>query len=1203
MKTNLSNLFRMWMIVVLCLGLIGAARPAQAAPTVYTFVVNTNAPMDPDTNPGDLTCHTASGKCSLYAAIQETNAMYGDAIITFDPTVTQITFTEENCCLPPMARGPGITGYTTLQGMEAVTLMGPNTMGNRAGLTISGMHVTIQGLEITNFQYGIYVSGDGNLVGSSGFPSDTVQYESNSISGTRVAIYVSGDENTISGNHIYGSAETGIEVSSTADGNVVGVSDSQFEAYYTRNVIGGGQRGISVLGDENLIAGNNISQASIYGISISGDENVVGVNGNEFNDMYQANVATDNSSTGIAVYGDQNIIAGNYSGVYEDGSAHPNNNGLVIHGAGNWVGPNGDGISDDLERNVISGNDDYGLILYGANNTIQGNLIGPSPDGLQDRGNGSYGLDLSSGAADNVIGGIDEAWQANQIAYNSAGVLVRSEAGVGNSLRGNSIYENDGMGIDLGPNYYVVNPNDANDADTGPNDLQNYPSVNGATLDGGILTLVGNLQSAPDAFFALDFYSTPDCDNNGYGEGKTYLGSTGVETNADGIAGFEVTLTGAGAGDYITALATNANGSTSEFSACMRPTLGGPLVVNSPADLVDENPGDGLCSTGGVIGDEDECTLRAAVMEANAVGGNNTILVPAGTYEITIVGSGENMARTGDLDLNDHVTIIGAGAATTIIDGGMLDRVFDTTAGMDIEISDVTIQNGGGSLIEGGAILNQGNLRLLRSVVRQNDSWYGALYNVVGGDLQIEASTIYSNTADLSGGGLYVENGTATIVNSTFSGNTAGTSGGGIYVFSGDVAINNATLTLNGCDADAGDAYDGEGGGIYELNGNVTISNTIIAQNEDLQDAEQDGSDAWDCYGAYTSGGYNMIADQAEPAAGVTPLCTGFDADGDLVSGKHFGTPPFSGYLVYYAALGPLADNGSSTPTHMPLANVNPLLVDKANPAEPGSAGACAAADQRGVARPLDGNGDGVARCDRGAVEYSLPTLWVHSPMVGEGQTGVFTVTLQPASEIQVTVQYTATSVDASLGADFSAASGTLTFAPGETEKAVSVVTLQDALVEGSEIFYLLLGNEENASLARDKGVGTILDDDVMPEIEVNDVIVDEGDSGYVEVSFRITLSEASANDVTVSYATRHGNTNSSDYAPVSGQVSFAPGVTSFRVYVQVVGDTVLEGTEVFYLDLSNAVYAVIVDGTGQCTIRQSDGSLLMTYLPLAVKK
>src|SRR5262249_55934524 len=102
------------------------------------------------------------------------------------------------------------------------------------------------------------------------------------------------------------------------------------------------------------------------------------------------------------------------------------------------------------------------------------------------------------------------------------------------------------------------------------------------------------------------------------------------------------------------------------------------FTVDSTLDAVDATPGDGSCATGGPMPVR---TLRAAVQEANAHPGDDSIVIPAGTFTLAISGQGEDHAVTGDLDINDgsngNLTITGAGAASTIIDGGGLDRVFD----------------------------------------------------------------------------------------------------------------------------------------------------------------------------------------------------------------------------------------------------------------------------------------------------------------------------------------------------------------------------------------------------------------------------------------------------------------------------------------------------------------------------------------------
>src|SRR5215470_4293428 len=93
--------------------------------------------------------------------------------------------------------------------------------------------------------------------------------------------------------------------------------------------------------------------------------------------------------------------------------------------------------------------------------------------------------------------------------------------------------------------------------------------------------------------------------------------------------------------------------------------------VNSTQDAVDVDPGDGICATA-----TGECTLRAAIQEANALPGPDEIFVPGAVYTITIPGANEDCAASGDLDITDDLMITGGGAQATIVDGRGLDRVF-----------------------------------------------------------------------------------------------------------------------------------------------------------------------------------------------------------------------------------------------------------------------------------------------------------------------------------------------------------------------------------------------------------------------------------------------------------------------------------------------------------------------------------------------
>ena len=370
-----------------------------------------------------------------------------------------------------------------------------------------------------------------------------------------------------------------------------------------------------------------------------------------------------------------------------------------------------------------------------------------------------------------------------------------------------------------------------------------------------------------------------------------------------------------------------------------------------------------------------DCSLREAIQAANtdaavddcaAGDGDDIIDLPAGTYNLAIAGAGEDANATGDLDIATNVTINGASASTTIIDGADLDRVFHIVSGT-VGISGVTVQNGNEGATGGGGIYNYvGTLTLTDSAVSSNTAtWGGGIYNQFG-TLAVTDSTFSGNPAGGHGGGIF-NNAVATVTDSTFSGNSAGGVGGGIYS-NYNTTITNSTLTGNTAGAGGGiymnyntltitnstfsgntasstgggisvrDYYGnlnrttitnstltgntaGAGGGIY--NGDtLTLQNTVVANSPS----------GGDCSGTVTSSGYNIAGDAT---------CV-FTAAGDLQN-----TNPL---------LGPLAQNGGPTQTHALLAG-SPA-IDTGSPDCPPPA-----ADQRGVARPQGPD------CDIGAFE------------------------------------------------------------------------------------------------------------------------------------------------------------------------------------------------------------------------------------------
>jgi len=152
-------------------------------------------------------------------------------------------------------------------------------------------------------------------------------------------------------------------------------------------------------------------------------------------------------------------------------------------------------------------------------------------------------------------------------------------------------------------------------------------------------------------------------------------------------------------------------------------TMAANFTVDSTADAVDARPGDGACAT--LAG---QCTLRAAIQEANARPGADSISVPPGAYVLAIPGAGEDASATGDLDITDDLTITGSGAGNTIVDGGRLDRVFHVVGllgGPSVQISGLTVRNGSGDR-GGGGIFNSGTLALNASAVVDNSTVAGA---------------------------------------------------------------------------------------------------------------------------------------------------------------------------------------------------------------------------------------------------------------------------------------------------------------------------------------------------------------------------------------------------------------------------------------------------------------------------------------------
>jgi hypothetical protein len=320
-------------------------------------------------------------------------------------------------------------------------------------------------------------------------------------------------------------------------------------------------------------------------------------------------------------------------------------------------------------------------------------------------------------------------------------------------------------------------------------------------------------------------------------------------------------------------------------------------------------------------------------------------------------------AANGDLDLGSEITIRGGGAGATIIDGGGVDRVFETGSSAVVRITDLTLTGGdstaGGSqeIDLGGAILNKGAITLERvALVGNRADGGGGMFSIPGTDPVVRDSLIANNVA-FSGGGLRLDAG-GEITNTTITSNSLRTLppdwpqtkpvgvvvptvdeisgwGGGIDHRGGDdVTIVNSTIVGNHALKGGGGIASGQGYAPISEQvalGRMTLRNTIVAGNTSDKGTR-------DCH----------VKDQV-----IASLGHNLDTDGSCFL-TAAGDQPKSNPL-----LGSLADNGGPTQTLAPRAG-SPAI-------DGGGAEDCPTTDQRGIARPQGG------ACDIGAVEYVAP--------------------------------------------------------------------------------------------------------------------------------------------------------------------------------------------------------------------------------------
>ena len=586
-----SPIRRLVVVALICFLLLPHA-PSEAAPdapgAIFT-VINT----------------ADSGAGSFRQAIIQSNVTAGKDTIQFNipgagPHIITLLAALQAVTDPVIIDGTTQPGASCVSWPPTlrVVLNGSAAGASTSGLVITGGGTIVKGLVIQRFgDHGVVLQGSGgnqidcDFIGTNstgelaGFGNDIGVMINNSPNNIVSRSVVAG--NGTYGVYIGGANAAGNQVR----GSYVGTNKSGSSA------LANGSEGILVQGAANAIVGgassalrNVISGNSGHGVLISGASGGTKVQGNYIGTNAAGTSSLPNAASGVVVAGvanvtiggnaadTGNVISGNSDwGVRLQGGASgvtiernivgrsANSASIIANGnAGimldqapnNTIGSNGNG-------NTISGNQQEGIYIYGTastGNVIQSNSV---------TNNGFFGVRIGY-APGNLIGGTTGGTE-NSISNNAAdGIYVEGGTATGNRLLRNSIFNNGGLGIDLGDD--GVTPNDPGDSDTGPNNLQNFPGLTGAISGGGLTVVAGTLNSKPNTTYRLEFFfnDVGTCDPSGHGEGRYFLGSTDVATNGAGNASFSSGYSASlGSGRPVVATATDPAGNTSEFAACV----------------------------------------------------------------------------------------------------------------------------------------------------------------------------------------------------------------------------------------------------------------------------------------------------------------------------------------------------------------------------------------------------------------------------------------------------------------------------------------------------------------------------------------------------------------------------------------------------------------------------------------------------------
>ncbi|HBB89167.1 MAG TPA: hypothetical protein DC047_16295, partial [Blastocatellia bacterium] len=910
---------------------------------------------------------------------------------------------------------------------------GNQIQGNFLGTNAAGT------AELGNGLAGVDISGSpaftNNVIGG------TTAGAGNLISGNQTGIRIFVPGNLVQGNLI------GTDVSGTkAVGNMGGINSSS-----NNTVIGG-----TVPGARNVISGNSFDGVNFGGTGSRLEGNFIGtditgtvalgnggsgvVTGNgaliggttaAARNVISGNGGFGNISLGSNSSGAQATVQGNYIGTDVTGNFALTNPqaGISISGSGNLIG----GLVPGAQ-NVISGNR-VGIQVGGSiapgplNNTIKGNLIGLNALGTSALPNSLVGIQVSD-SSNNIIGGT-ETGAANTISF-SGGPGVNVSSGTGNLIRGNNIFSNTGLGIDLSP--LGITSNDSADGDSGPNNLQNFPILTQVNSAGGSTTIQGIINSTPNTVLRIDLYSNAACHPSGAGEGAHFFDFTNVTTDGNGNATVNFTSSQAlPTGRVITATATDPAGNTSEFSSCDSSKATGRIQFSSSSYNVLEDVG------------------NASVIVVRSGGSKGTLSVNYTTSDGTALAGSDYSASAGSLTFADGET------SKTINIPITNDGVTEAAESFQLTFSGVTDLETLGSPSTATVTIQDSSTPLVLNmnsvdVTEGNSGTTSAVVTVT-----LSAATGRTVSADF--------------------GTLAGTATGGVdfTAVSGNLTFAPGVTTQTISVPIVGDALN-ENTETFQVllsnpvNASLGFSSLVRIFDDDPLPSLAI-SDVSITEG--NSGTVSAVFSVTLSTASGRSLSVGFaTANGTATAGNDYvstsGRVNFSAGDITKTVAVPINGDTLTEPDETFFVNLSAPVN-------------ATVSDTQGLGTIL--NDDGAV----GAINFSQANY-----SVGESD-GLVAITVNRTGDLSAaaSVDY-ATSADisvvpcstinglASSRCDYTSALGTLRFAAGESSKAFGVLISQDNYVEGPETLTLTLSQASGAVLGGTSSATLVINDDVI---------------------------------------------------------------------------------------------------------------------------